>query len=46
MQAQYDRLLSEIDDSKKAAQHEVYRAFDDNAAVVPGKAKPSPGKGA
>jgi len=41
MQAQYDRLLSEIDDSKRAAQQEVYRAFDDNAKIVP----PSPGGG-
>ena len=35
MQAQYDRLLSEIDDSKRAAQQEVYRAFDDDAPVIP-----------
>ena len=35
MQAQYDRLLGEIDDSKRAAQQEVYRAFDDDAPVIP-----------
>lgn len=50
MQAQYDRLLAEIDDSKRAAQQQVYRAFDDNAPVVPsgspgGRTRTSPKAG-
>jgi len=43
MQAQYDRLLAEIDDSKRQAQKEVYRTFDDDAKVVPPNGAVSPG---
>ena len=35
MQAQYDRLLSEIDDAKRDAQVKVYKTFQDDAPVVP-----------
>ena len=35
MQAQYDRLLSEIDDAKRDAQAKVYKTFQDDAAVLP-----------
>jgi len=56
MQAQYDRLLSEIDDAKRSAQANVYRSFHDDAQVVPaggggsssppppGRVRPSPSK--
>ena len=35
MQAQYDRLLSEIDDAKRDAQVKVYKTFQDDAPVLP-----------
>ena len=35
MQAQYDRLLAEIDDAKRDAQVKVYKTFQDDAAVLP-----------
>ena len=35
MQGQYDRLLSEIDDAKRDAQLRVYKAFQDDALVIP-----------
>ena len=35
MQAQYDRLLGEIDDAKRDAQVKVYKTFQDDAPVVP-----------
>jgi len=35
MQAQYDRLLADVECAKQAAKAEVYRTFDDNSAVVP-----------
>ena len=56
MQAQYDKLLGEIDDAKRTAQEKVFHTFDETAAVVPppeqepsspsggGRVRPSPGK--
>ena len=35
MQAQYDRLLAEIDDAKRDAQVKVYKTFQDDAPVLP-----------
>ena len=34
-QAQYDRLLGEIDDAKRDAQVRVYKSFDDDAPILP-----------
>ena len=50
MQAQYDKLLGEIDDAKRVAQEKVYSAFHDDASVVPAggvvpnTVPPSPGR--
>ena len=40
MQAQYDRLLADVEGAKQAAKAEVYRTFDDNSAVVPDDGAP------
>lgn len=46
MQAQYDKLLSEIDDAKRAAQEQVYRAFHDDAPIAQGGVAVVPPAGA
>ncbi len=49
MNAQYNKLLGEIDDAKRVAQQKVYSTFNDDAPVlpaggaVPDAAPPSPG---
>ena len=45
MQAQYDRLLSEIDHAKRDAQVKVFKTFQDDAPVLPSVTEQGEGRG-